>query len=58
MTQDDWDKLMENVQAAGEIAYQLGDIWNSINQRIANQENANLANYEKNTDLRKALKKA
>jgi hypothetical protein len=44
---------MEHVQAAGQIASQLGDIWNSINQRIANEENANLANYEKNTDRRK-----
>jgi hypothetical protein len=53
MTEDDWDKLMEHVQNAATIAQQLGDIWNSINQKIANQENANLANYEKNTDKRK-----
>jgi TP901 family phage tail tape measure protein len=53
MTPEDWDKLLERVQKAANVAYQLGDIWNSINQRIANDENANLANYEKNTDRRK-----
>ena len=55
MTEDDWDQFMNHVQDAMNIGYQLGDIWNSINQRIANEENANFANYEKNSDKKKSI---
>jgi TP901 family phage tail tape measure protein len=55
MTEDDWDKLMSHVQDAMQIADSIGQIWYSVNERIANQENANFAKYEKDSEKKKAL---
>jgi TP901 family phage tail tape measure protein len=55
MTEEDWEKLMDHVQDAMQIADSIGQIWYSINERIANQENANFSQYEKNSEKKKAL---
>lgn len=58
MTQEDWDKLEENVSYALMIAQQIGDIWTTINQTITDEEKKNLKEFEKTQDKKKkALKK-
>lgn len=55
MTQEDWDKLMENFDLAMAAIDQIGSAWGSINQIQNNKENQQLQAYEKNTQKKKDL---
>ena len=58
MSDEDYEKLEQDFQYAINIASQIGEMWSAINQRMTNEENERLRQYENNADKkRRALEK-
>jgi TP901 family phage tail tape measure protein len=55
MTDDDWTKLLGNFDLVMQAMGEIGAIWGSINQIMANKEQSAFNKYEKNTKQKKVL---
>ena len=55
MTQDDWDKLIENINRALQYIDEIGMAWDAVNRILANKDEKDLQRYETNTKKKKEI---